>query len=110
MGEYDGLRKSDRIIVEELYAAVLDSIFDPIKPRLRKGMSKEELADLIAPWEVRFPWPADDTRVARLKEMYGPTAREVFGGTGICDPDGAPTPGFKDQILARVDTLHRSFQ
>lgn len=110
MGEYEGLRKSDRIIVEELYAAVLASIFDPIKPRLKKGMSKEELADLIAPWEVRFPWPAHDTRVARLKEMYGPSAREVFDGTGICEADGSPTRGFKDQILTRVDTLFRSFQ
>jgi hypothetical protein len=110
VSEFEGLRKSDRVIVEELYAAVLDSIFDPIRPRLRKGMSKEEMADLVAPWEVRFPWPAADTRVARLKEMYGPSAREVFAGTGICEADGSPTPGFRNQILARVDTLFRSFQ
>lgn len=109
MGEYEGLRRSDRIIVEELYQAVLDGIFDPIKPHLRKGMTKEQMADLISPWEARFPWPEADTRVARLREMYGPTAQEVFGGTGICEADGSPTRGFKDQILARVDALFRGF-
>lgn len=110
MGEYEGLRKSDRIIVDELYQAVLDGIFNPIKPHLKKGMTKEQLADLIAPWEAKFPWAEDDTRVVRLKEMYGATAQEVFDGTGICEADGSPTKGFKDQILMRVDTLFRNFQ
>jgi hypothetical protein len=110
MSEYEGLRKSDRVIVEELYQAVLDGIFDPIKPHLKKGMTKEQMADLITPWEARFPWPDGDTRVARLKEMYGPTVTEVFGGTGICEADGAPTKGFKDQILSRVEMLFLGFQ
>lgn len=110
MSEYEGLRKSDRIIVEELYQAVLDAMFDPIRSQMRKGMTKEQLADLIAPWVVKFPWPESDTRIVRLKEMYGPAATGIFAGTGICEADGAPTPGFKDQILARVETLFRSFQ
>lgn len=110
MSEYEGLRKSDRVIVEELYAAVLDGIFNPIRPRLKKGMTKEQMADLIAPWEIRFPWPAGDTRITRLQEMYGADPRAIFEGTGICEADGGPTQGFKDQILARVDTLFRSHQ
>lgn len=110
MGEYEGLRKSDRIIVEELYQAVLDSIFDPIKPRLKKGMTKEQMADLISPWEAKFPWPESDTRVSRLKEMYGDTADEVFAGCGICEADGSPTRGFKDQILGRVDAIYKSWR
>lgn len=109
MGEHEGLRKSDRIIVEELYQAVLDSIFNPIKPKLRKGMSKEQMADLIEPWEVRFPWPETETRILRLKEMYGPTALEIFEGTGICESDGSPTKGFKGQILTRADAIFKNF-
>ncbi len=110
MSEFEGLRKSDRIIVEELYQGVLDAIFEPIRPRIRKGMTKEQLADLIAPWVAAFPWPETDTRIVRLKEMYGSTAMEIFAGTGICEADGAPTRGFKDQILARVDVMFRGFE
>ena len=110
MGEYEGLRKSDRIIVEELYQAVLDSIFNPIKPHLKKGMTKDQMADLVAPWEVKFPWPETDTRIVRLKEMYGAATIEIFEGTGICESDGTPTRGFKNQILTRVEVLFNTFQ
>lgn len=110
MSEYEGLRKSDRIIVEELHQAVLDGIFNPIKPRLKKGMSKEEMADLISPWEAKFPWAETDTRITRLKEMYGATPQEIFDGTGICEADGSPTHGFKQQILDRVEALYKTFR
>jgi hypothetical protein len=42
--------------------------------------------------------------------MYGGTADEVFGGCGICEADGSPTRGFKDQILGRVDALYKSWR
>jgi hypothetical protein len=105
MSEKEGLRNSDKVIVEELYQAVLDSIFNPILPKLRKGISKEEIADLIQPWKPAFPWAESDTRISRLKQMYGESPQDVFEGSDICENDGLPTRSFKARILERVEKL-----
>jgi hypothetical protein len=109
--ENEGLRKSDKVIIEELHQAILDSIFNPALPKMKKGMSAEEIADLIPPWDPKLPWPETDSRVIRLKEMYGATTANIFEGTDISRPDHeGPSIGFRNSILERVGELYREYR
>jgi hypothetical protein len=109
--EKEGLRKSDKAIVEELHQAILDSIFNPAIPKMKKGMSSEQIAELIPPWDPKLPWPELDSRIIRLKEMYGRTTEGIFEGADISSPgQSGPSIGFRNSILKRVGELSRRFQ